>query len=105
MAQAKQVTITPVRGSAWFLSVEQLGHLSIQGDSLIVYSNDGFEYGREALTDVRRIAVEESASTSTPTLRTRRAKVQTKGTKVLEPNGQIVILHGKRQYGIEGMRK
>ena len=98
MAQAKQITITPVRGSAWFLSVEQLGHLSIQGDSLIVYSNDGFEYGREALTDVRRITVEEVEPTEMKVV-----PFPITGKKVLEPDGRIVIQQGEKKYGVEGM--
>ncbi len=81
VAQAKQVTITPVRGSAWFLSVEQLGHLAIQGDSLIVYSNDGSEYGREALTDVRKIEVEQQQET-----RLKNVKAKDEAIKILEDN-------------------
>lgn len=104
--EAKQVTITPVRGSVWFLSLEQLSHLSIQGDSLIVYRNDGSEYGREALVDIRKIGVEEEKTTEIQAISfpiIGRNGTSTKGTaqKVLEPDGQIVILRDGKRYRIE----
>ena len=68
-----------------------------------MYSNDGFEYRRAALTDVRRIAVEEGTSTSIPTIGALRAEIRTKGTKVLEPYGRIVIQQGEKKYGVEGL--
>lgn len=63
-----------------------------------MYSNDGFEYGREALTDVRRIAVEEVEPTEMKVV-----PFPITGKKVLEPDGRIVIQQGEKKYGVEGM--
>ncbi len=61
--EAKQVTITPLSGSAWFLGLEQFGYAKVQGDSLIIYGKDGTEVHREALQEVHKIAVEKQQET------------------------------------------
>lgn len=96
-AEAKQVTITPVRGSRWFLGVEEFGYLRIVGDSLIIIRNAGDTCAREALVNVQRIAVEESEPTVI-----KRVPFPIPGRKVLEPNGRIVIQQGGKRYGIRG---
>jgi len=57
---AKQLTITPVRGSVWFVDVDELGYLLIQSDSLIVYNNEGQPLSQNALKDTRRVSVEDT---------------------------------------------
>lgn len=98
--EAKQVTITPLSGSAWFLPLEELGYFSIVGDSLFIIGSASDTCAREALVDVQRIAVEEK----TPmTLKTRPFPIT--GRKVLEQDGRIVILQDGKRYKIEGIEE
>lgn len=98
-AEAKQVTITPLSGSAWFLSLTELRHLAIQGDSLYIIRNAGDTCAREALVNLQRIAVEDKTPTTIKT-----PSFPITGRKVLEPDGQVVILRDRKKYGIGGLR-
>ncbi len=98
VAQAKQITITPRSGSAWNLALEDVGYLRVMGDSLIIVGNAGETCAREALVNVRKIAVEEQMPTGI-----KRVTFPLTGRKVIEPNGRIVIQKGEERYGVEGM--
>lgn len=98
-AEAKQVTITPLSGSAWFLPVEELGYFSILGDSLYIIRNAGDTCAREALVNLQRIAVEDVTPTTI-----KMPSFPITGRKVLEQDGQIVILRDRKRYGIGGLR-
>lgn len=98
-AEAKQVTITPLNGSAWLFPTEELGYFSIGGDSLFIIRNAGDTCAREALVNIQRIAVEDATPTTIQT-----PAFPITGRKVLEQDGQIVILKDEKRYKIEGLK-